>query len=190
MKKALIVLAIVLVVGALAAVAGVAYAQTQTPNNPPGRWSDEFGPGMMGGYGGMMGGYGGMMGGRGGYGPIHDYMEQAVADKLGVSEADIEARLDGGETLYDILLASGVAEADLPQVMTDLHNAALDKAVADGAITQAQADAMKNHMQQRLDGGFGPGNCPMHQGGYGGMMGRGGRGWRFQQQQPQVNPEG
>ena len=53
--------------------------------------------------------------------------------------------------------------------MTQVHTTALAQAVADGVITQEQADAMLAHMtqmlQSRLDGdyeGYGPGNCPMH----------------------------
>jgi len=133
--------------------------------------------GMMGGYGpgGMMGGpangYGpGMMGGRGlgiarGAGIMRDYMLSAFAEAVDLTVEDVETRLADGETFKEIAIAQGTAEADLPELVAQVHQAALDQAVADGVITQAQADLMLEHMNNYQGEGFGPGfgfnHCPL-----------------------------
>ena len=131
-----------------------------------------------------------------GYGPMHDYVEQALAKKLGLTEAQVEKELAGGKPMYQIALDNGVKQEDLATFMNDVHKEAFANAVKDGVITQQQADWMLQRMQNRGQyGGFGYGNCPMHNGAYGpgaglgsGMMGgRGnfgpgmmGRGWGWQ----------
>ncbi len=105
----------------------------------------------------------------GGYGPMHDYVEEALADSLGITEADVESALASGKTMYQIALDNGVKEADVPALLTKVHKTAFDKAVADGVITREQADFMLQRMSSR---GYGFGNCPM-QNGQGGQYGRG-----------------
>lgn len=155
MKKTLLIVAVVAVVALGALGVGVAYAQG---GNPP------YGGGMMGG-------------GRGGYGAMHDYVEQALAAKLGLTEAQVETELTAGKPMYQIALDNGVAQADLATFMNDIHKTAFAAAVKAGAMTQAQADAMLQRMSQN---GYGTGTCPMGGGGYGqgngygrGMMGGG-----------------
>jgi hypothetical protein len=133
-----------------------------------------------------------MMGGNGGYGPMHDYVEQALADKLGITEKDVEDALASGKTMYQIALDNGVKEADVPALLTEVHKTAFDKAVADGVITRAQADLM---LQRMTANGFNFDNCSLGNGqggGYGqgngfgrGMMGGGGR---WGQQPPTTQP--
>lgn len=138
------------------------------------------------GYGMMGGGRGGMMAGRGGYGPIHDYVEQALATKLGMTESEIETQLASGKTMYQIAIDKGIKEADVPTLLSEVHKTAFDKAVADGVLTQAQADLMLKNMQAN---GFNSANCTVNgsgvrgtnRGKFGGMMGR----WN---QAPSVTP--
>jgi hypothetical protein len=161
---------------------------------------------MAGGFGygrGMGGGqFGrGMMNNGGGNGQMHDYVEQALADKLGITEKDIEDALASGKTMYQVALDNDVKEADVASVLTEVHKTAFDKAVADGVVTHEQADFM---LQRMTADGFNFGNCPMGQGGqygqgngYGrGMMGNGqygpggmmGGGGRWGQQSPTAQP--
>jgi hypothetical protein len=154
MKKTLLIVAVVvLALGALGV--GAAFAQG---GNPP--------------YGGMMGG----RGGNGGYGPVHDYVEQALASKLGLTEVQVETEL-ATKPMIQIALDHGIAQADVTAFMNDIHKTAFAAAVKDGAMTQVQADAMLQRMSQN---GYGTGTCPMNgNGGYGrggGMMGGWGRG--------------
>lgn len=153
MKKTLLIVAIVILALGVLGV-GVAVAQGGNPPYQP--------------YGHGMGG-GGMMGGSGGYGPVHDYVEQALADKLGLTEAQVEADLAAGKPMYQIALDHGITQDGLAAFMTDIHKTAFDKAVAAGVMTQAQADYMLQRMAQN---GYGTGTCPMGGGGYG--QGRGG----------------
>ena len=92
MKKIILIAAVVVV--ALAAVAaGAVYAQG---SQPP--------------FGGMI--PGGMMGGGSGW--MHDYVEQALAAKLGMTEQQVEDALASGKSMYQIALDAGTAEADIP----------------------------------------------------------------------------
>jgi hypothetical protein len=129
-----------------------------------------------------------------GVGPMHDYMEQAMADAVGLSLDEFEARHDAGETFYQIALAQGFSAEEIPALMQDARAEALDAAAAAGVITQDQADWMNSRGFGRggmMNGnGTGTGECPMYDGdgipnggqfGPGqGMMG-GGRGGRWQQ---------
>ncbi len=119
-------------------------------------------------------------------GLLHDYMEKALAEKLGVPLATIEAQFDAGKTLYQIALDNGIAEADLPAFMLEVRTTAINAALSDGVITQAQADRMfqsgGHGMGQGMRrGGTGAGPC----GGTGIPLGTGmQRGGHWQQ----VNP--
>ena len=153
MKKSIV--AIVIVVAALAIFAtGVAFAQTPQPFTP-----------------------GSVLGLRGtGNGPLHDYMEAALAKALGIPKADFEARRDSGKTAYQIALDLGLSADKIPALLSGARTQAIDAALADGAITQQQADWMKSR-----GAGMGQGFCNGTGQPVGGMMGRGGR-WQ------QTNP--
>ncbi|MEO8356466.1 MAG: hypothetical protein ABI621_11160 [Chloroflexota bacterium] len=121
---------------------------------------------------------------QGGYGWMHEYIEQALADKLGLTEAQIEEQYAAGKTMYQIALDNGITQEELTSFMNEVHEDAFAKAVAADVMTQEQADFMLQRMQNR--GAYGTGNCPMHNGqagqfgrgsGYGpGMMQNGGNG--------------
>jgi hypothetical protein len=142
MKKILLVVGlIVLALGVLGV--GVAFAQ------------DEFPP---------------MMGmGQSGHGWMHSYVQQAFAAKLGLTEQQVQDQLATGNTMVQFALDNGIKQEDLATFMNEVHQEAFDKAVQDGVATQEQADWMLQQMQSMHQGGFGPGNCPMHNGQ--GMMG-------------------
>lgn len=95
---------------------------------------------------------------------MHDYIEQALAAKLGLTEQQVEDQLAAGKSMYQIALDNGIKQEDLANFMTDVHKTAFDKAVKDGLMTQQQADWMLQRMQNMPLNGYGPGNCPMHNG--------------------------
>ena len=180
MKKTILIIGLVVLALGIFSV-GVALAQDAQP--PVGRGSMTLAPGASAGVGG-------------GYGAMHYYVEEALADKLGITEADVENALASGKTMYQIALDNGVKEAVVAAFLTEVHITAFDKAVADGILTREQADFM---LQRMTVNGFNSGNCPMLNGqigqygrgngnGYGGMMdgqyGPGGMmgGGRWQQQ--------
>jgi hypothetical protein len=175
MKKFLIAGAVAVVALLILGAAGFAYAQSQ---NPPSSGAP-FGRGMMG-RGGMMGGWGGgMMGGwNGSYGPMHTYMVEAFAAELGLTPEEVQTQIENGETMWEIAQSAGLSDEEITDLMLAARTEALNQMVADGVITQEQADWMLERMNQMHAGGFGPGNCPM-----GGGPGRGnGPGGRWNQQ--------
>ena len=127
---------------------------------------------------------------QGGYGWLHNYVEQALAAKLGLTEKQAEEQLAAGKSMYQIALDNGIKQEDLPNFMNEVHEDAFAKAVKDGVITQERADWMLQRMQNMYQNGTGFGNCPMHTGqgaqfGQGrGMMGGGGMMWGQGPQNP------
>jgi hypothetical protein len=162
------------VVLALAALgAGFAFAQTPTPPAPGYGWG-----GMMGGYG-MMSGWG--QSGNG-YewmnnmhrwmfttGGMHTMVWNGLADALGLTSEQLNAELASGKTLAQIAEARGVSQEQLAVALEKSVKAGLDTAVADGVLTQEQADWMLSHMGSNwgwmifhmgnFSTGFGPGGC-------------------------------
>lgn len=160
MKKILIGITVLSIIVLTLGVAGYVYAQgqTTTPDYP-------YGPGMMEGYDGYNGygmmGYGqgmmgaGMMGWDGDEGPMHEAMIGALAEALGLSAEEVEARHDAGETLWDIAEAEGLNDDEIRELMFTAHDTALAEAVQDGWLSQGQADWMDEHMEQMWDDDYG-----------------------------------
>lgn len=160
MKKAL-VLSVVLVVGVLAfGSVNKVYASAGTPSSAA--QAANFG---FGGQGGMMG--------SDQQGLLHDVMIEVVAEKLGITVDDLNTRLANGETMYSIALAEGFTVEEAQALMLDARNQAIDQAVANGDLTQTQADWMKTRSAQ-----MGATGTRGSRGTMGGMMGgaRGGIG--------------
>ena len=118
-------------------------------------------------------------------GPLHEYMEKALAAKLNLPLATVESEFDAGKLLYQIALDHGIAQANLQAFMFEVRTQALKAAVTDGVIIQTQADRMLQQGGRGMGAGMrngGTGNC----GGTGipvggSMMQRGGR---WQQSNP------
>ena len=134
-----------------------------------------------------------------GGGWMHDYVEQALAAQLGLTEKQVEDQLAAGKPMYQIALDNGIEQESLTDFMNGVHQAAFAAAVKDGVVTREQADLMLQRMQSR--GGYGTGSCPMQNGqggpvnrgsgygpgmmnGNGGGMMRGGFGWQNQKTNP------
>jgi hypothetical protein len=164
MKK--IVLIGVFVMIAALGVAGFAYAQADTPPGTPDPASGYgyFGGGMM--YGSQGGGWG-MMGRRGGfraqatsgeYGPLHEYIIAAFADALELSPEEIESRLAGGETMWQIADSQGMSFEAFGDLMIEARTNAIQAAADADVISQEQAEWMLQRMSQRQASGYGPGS--------------------------------
>jgi hypothetical protein len=164
MKKIFIVVTVMVVTLIALGTVGFAYAQAQTPTAPanpntPGGTPRGGQPGAYG-QGGMMNGFRGQAV-DGEFGPMHDAMIEAFASALGLMPDELQGRIDAGETLWSIAQAQGVSADQFQSVFLQARNQVLNKAVADGTITQGQADFMLNRMNQMWQNGFGPGsmNC-------------------------------
>jgi len=177
MKKSILLVTIGLAVVAALAFAGLAYAQDTTPATPATPFGGRgAGSGMMNGQGaGMMGGgYRGAARGSG-TGPMHTYMVEAYAQALGLSVEEVQAQFEAGKTMWQIAGDQGLSDEEVQNVMVEARTAALNAMVADGLLTQAQADLMLQRMNTMMSNGYAPGNCPMN--GAGGAGFRGGGRW-------------
>lgn len=95
---------------------------------------------------------------RGGPGPGGALMlgpigpgSDAAATYLGLSPAELHKRLRNGTSLADVAKAEGKSVDGLEQAIVDAARADLDKAVADGDLTQEQADAMLKRLTEHVD---------------------------------------
>ncbi len=88
----------------------------------------------------------------------------AAATYLGLSESDLQAKLQGGKSLADVAKDQGKSVDGLIQALVDDAKTHLDQAVSDGHLTQAQEDQIlgqiKQHISDLVNGnapqGFGP----------------------------------
>ena len=144
MKKILLVVGLtVLVLGAM----GVGIAYAQGPRPPIFHMMGQSGQGWM-----------------------HEYVQQAFASKLGLTEEQVQDQYARGRTMYQIARDNGIAQEDLATFMNEIHQEAFDKAVKDGLANQEQAGWMLERMQKMQQGEYGTGDCPMHSGQGNGMM--------------------
>lgn len=73
-----------------------------------------------------------------------------VADLTGLSVEDVQAQRAEGNSVSDIAEANGVATDDVVSKALESRKAILDAKVADGTITQEQADLAYDRMSDRL----------------------------------------
>jgi hypothetical protein len=95
-------------------------------------------------------------------GKLHDYILQALAQSLNLSQDELQTKLAGGQGLVAIAEQQGVSKEELPSVLKEAWSNALLTAVDAGDLTQAQADWMREHAAQlrafagrRMGGGRG-----------------------------------
>ncbi len=141
---------------------GPVFAQAGNPPTPQA-------PGSGYGYGRGMGGRMGGMIANGSKGILHDTIISLFAQKLGLTVDELNARLAKGETMAQIAASKGLTVEQFATLMADARNQAIDQAVKDGKLTQAQADWLKQR-------GFGMGTGVMNGSGRGyerGMRGTG-----------------
>lgn len=87
--------------------------------------------------------------GRGfGHGP--GFAVDAAAEALGVTEDELRTELRDGQSLADVAEQEGVALDTLTDALVAAAQERLDAAVADGRLTQEQADARKAELAERI----------------------------------------
>jgi len=88
-------------------------------------------------------------GGRGG-GHVEAVTDTSVVAKaIGISEADLQTALQGGQSVADVAKAHNVNLQVVIDALVADGQAELDAAVKAGTLTQAQADAEKTELTQR-----------------------------------------
>lgn len=93
-------------------------------------------------------------------------MHAAIADALGISVGEFNAARAEGKTLYVIAQELGVDMTTVREAMSAVRQTAIDEALADGTITEAEADAI----QARLGpggNGYGQRHGPQNGQGFG-----------------------
>ncbi len=101
------------------------------------------------------GDFGAFFGGRGGRhgGPmvagLHEAVLGAAAQTLGMTADELHTALHDGQTIADLAAAKGTTAQAVQDAALAAAKTTLDQAVAAGTITQAQADQIYTHMQER-----------------------------------------
>jgi len=111
---------------------------------------------------------------------LSDYeniLDSALAKVLNLSVSEIQAARDSGTTWVELADQQGVSIDVLQSAIADAHQAMIDQALADGAITQEQADAMSAHLEAGPGFGFQGGMRQMPRGGMQGPAFGGGQGF-------------
>ena len=96
--------------------------------------------------------FGGRPGGHFGHelGGHHIGLETA-ASYLGLSEDELRAELESGETLADVAEANGKTVDGLVQALLDEATKWLDEAVANGRLTEEQKASLLERLEQRIE---------------------------------------
>jgi len=137
-KLAGIALVVALIVGLFGVVAVSAQDDDGTLPNIFGR-----GRGRMGGYlnGGLV---------------DQDAMHEAIADALGISAEELDAAQAEGTSLFALADELGADMTAVREAMESVRQAAIDQAVADGVISQEQAEQFGNGRGPWRHGPAGP----------------------------------
>ena len=95
-------------------------------------------------------------GGPGRFGDFHHLgpigvHHQATADYLGLTVAQLDAKLANGQSLADVAKAQGKSVDGLKDAILGDAKKHLDQAVTDGRLTQAQADSMYDRLKADID---------------------------------------
>lgn len=123
---AVIAAALVALLGLYVVGAVVAQEPTPTPQAGPKTWGGAWGCAARGAWGCVA---------RGAW-----CVSDAVAKLLGMTRQEILTERAGGKTLAEIAKEKGISEQQLIDAMLAEQQAAIEQAVKDGRITQAQAD--------------------------------------------------
>jgi predicted XRE-type DNA-binding protein len=106
---------------------------------------------LLGGYGAGGPGGPGLAGGPGLVKPFIGDGLTAAAKYLGLSESDLQAKLNQGQSLAAVAKAQSKDVSGLEQAIVAAEKADLDKAVTDKKITQSQADDILSGLKSRID---------------------------------------
>jgi len=88
---------------------------------------------------------------------LRDYVDKdaIMAEALGISVDELNAARDEGTSLRDLFQEQGLDRQTLRENLKNAMDDALNQAVADGVITQEQADLLREKTQNFGERGFG-----------------------------------
>lgn len=92
---------------------------------------------------------------------LRDYYLTAVASGFDMSADDLEKQVDSGKSLLDVAAEKDMSVKDFNTLLTNAHTTAVDQMLAEGVISQKQADQMKKDPESSFgyDMGSGMGLC-------------------------------
>lgn len=137
-------IALLVVIVASVVTGTLVFAQSETPEA-----QDEAGqncvcpPGPGGQFGGPRGGRRGP-----GWAGLDDTAKEIIAEALGLTPDELQAQLDEGKRLAEIAEEQGVEASEIQAAMKAVRVARIEQAVADGKLTQEQADQILERMEQ------------------------------------------
>lgn len=82
-----------------------------------------------------------------GAGVMHEWMEQALSEALGISHEEFEELLAESESWEEITQQLDLSEEELEARIVEAHESALDKAVEEGYLDPDEAAWMEEHME-------------------------------------------
>ncbi len=165
----------------VAVAAGQVLAQSPTPTTPAAAPSQNVAPG--GGAGPGLNFFGGTS--------LKEF--DAAAKALNLTPVQLFEQLDAGKTLQEVATAQGVdlqtVQKAVGEVRVQAEKDAINQAVTDGRMTQAQADwLLEGIANGYVQGGGGPGGFGFGRGGHGGGPGGPGMGFGAPPQAPSQTP--
>lgn len=94
---------------------------------------------------------------------VKDYIDRQAltASALGMTVEDLESARQDGKSTADLIEEKGLTQEEFQAALQSAYAAAIQQAVADGVITQAQADLLLENMDA-----FGRGGMPGRAGGH------------------------
>lgn len=165
MKKIVLPISIVAAIAIFLATASFVYAQIPNPTDQPSpEWMQNMmgrngrpGPATMGGTDMMSGENMNAMSAV--HTALHDGMVASLAEKLNLTTEELNQRIADGETMWEIAESAGWTQGEFTTWMLETKKVKLDAAVANGVISQEQADWMIERMQHMYGDGFAQGSC-------------------------------
>jgi hypothetical protein len=85
---------------------------------------------------------------------LHFFFEEKLstaADYLGLTEDELEEKLNDGSSLADVAEAEGKSVDGLKQALVDDAMEGVDQAVEDGKLTEAEAESLREGLEERID---------------------------------------
>jgi hypothetical protein len=134
MKKIMILVAVLAAMVSTLGAVGLAYAQTASPSGTAAGTAAAATPVI------------GAQATQPGDSPesfVRSYMDAEQAKLLGMTTAEYQAQEDAGKTWQEIATAQGKTAAEAQTLLGSAYSNAIAQALADGKLTQAQADALK-----------------------------------------------
>jgi len=118
-------------------------------------WADGFGPGMLPGGHGRRGGMPSMDGSFRDFDGTQSTLLTIAAEQLGTTVEDLVTQLEDGDTIAGLAEAQGVDTQDIADAYLENLSTKLDESVANGRMTQEQADSMLEQaaesVQERME---------------------------------------